>query len=369
MRKKIIMILGILFAISLSGCSEKPVNEPADNVIVVETKNPEEDAVETPEQSGMEEVIETEIPDTENLVTEVPVTEVPVTEEAEVSGFSYADLKNLQFIYSSGAGAWATYLTINEDGTFSGEYHDSEMGSIGEGYPNGSCYLSVFQGAFSKPVKVNEYTYSVQVEKITYDQKPGTEEIIDEILYIYSEAAGLANSENIYIYLPDAPYETLPEGYKSWAWMAREDADAPKLSFYGLYNEKDESGFVSYVIKDSMEELMELTKVNSDILKKSLQEDVLSQTEMNLKSQELYELWDGVLNKLWKSLKEKLSDEAYQKLLTEQRQWIKDKEAAMEKAASEVKGGSMEPLLRNDTGASWTEQRVYELYELYRKIS
>ena len=53
-------------------------------------------------------------------------------------------------------------------------------------------------------------------------------------------------------------------------------------------------------------------------------------------------------------------------MLNEQLQWFKEKEIAVEEAAAEVAGGSMEPLVRNMTAADLTEKRVYELYELLK---
>ena len=49
--------------------------------------------------------------------------------------FSYADLKGLEFSFSSGVGAWETMLGIMPDGTFSGTFHDADMGDNGAGYP------------------------------------------------------------------------------------------------------------------------------------------------------------------------------------------------------------------------------------------
>ena len=42
---------------------------------------------------------------------------------------SFTEFKNLTFEFSSGAGGWATQLSIHSDGTFAGEYFDSDMGS------------------------------------------------------------------------------------------------------------------------------------------------------------------------------------------------------------------------------------------------
>lgn len=50
--------------------------------------------------------------------------------------------------FSSGVGGWGTSLTLERDGTFSGQFHDSDMGAIGEDYPNGTVYLCHFPDGF-----------------------------------------------------------------------------------------------------------------------------------------------------------------------------------------------------------------------------
>ena len=56
-----------------------------------------------------------------------------------------------------------------------------------------------------------------------------------------------------------------------------------------------------------------------DIVNASLELDTLTQTDMNMKAQELYELWDDALNYLWGELKDSLPTEEFSKLLDEQR--------------------------------------------------
>lgn len=104
----------------------------------------------------------------------------------------------------------------------------------------------------------------------------------------------------------------------------------------------------------------------SDSIKSSLENDPLTQMEMNEKSQELYELWDGALNYLWGELKKTLLEEEFEKLRDEQRIWIADKEKAVEEAGKEFEGGSLYPTIVNGEAASITEKRVYELYELLK---
>ena len=135
-------------------------------------------------------------------------------------------------------------LVIRGDGSFSGEYFDSDMGAIGDGYPVGTAYLCDFSGKFTKPVKVNEYTYSMEIAEIEYEQETGTEEIRDEMLYRYTDPYGLSGAKNILIYLPGAPLSELPEEFRSWiGHYDLADTEDAALTFYALNNE---NGYVIF---------------------------------------------------------------------------------------------------------------------------
>jgi uncharacterized protein YecT (DUF1311 family) len=205
------------------------------------------------------------------------------------------------------------------------------------------------------------------VKGITYREQPGVEEIIDGVLYHYSTAYGIDNTTELLIYTPGAPIEELPQGYRDWIWMALENPDAAELPFYGIYNEKEETGFFSYKVRKKFDSLMDDTKYWSDFLKTSLTNEEMNQLELNEKSKELYQTWDDALNVIWKELKCIMPKADFDKLLEEQRLWIKEKEDAINKAAAEVAGGSMEPMVRNLTAAEYTEKRVYELMEIYKQ--
>lgn len=130
-----------------------------------------------------------------------------------------------------------------------------------------------------------------------------------------------------------------------------EDSNIAKVPEAG---QKDSSNYNDY-----MTSIMK----QSDIIKASLEQEALTQTDMNLKSQELYELWDDALNYLWGELKDNLYEEDFSKLLDDQRIWIAEKEKNVEEAGKKVEGGSMYSLVVNMEAAKITEERVYELYE------
>ena len=97
-------------------------------------------------------------------------------------------------------------------------------------------------------------------------------------------------------------------------------------------------------------------------LEKKLAEDAsLNQADMNELSNEIYVVWDNVLNELWGILKDTQDEDTMNDLLKEQREWIDMKEKEAQKAGEEFAGGSMQALVVNQKAAELTKVRVYEL--------
>ena len=183
---------------------------------------------------GVETQESQEIP----AMQEEAVIEESVEEEVSV----FAQLPE-SFFFSSGAGGWWTELYVERDGTFYGQYHDSEMGSTGEGYPHGTCYICDFNGKFAEPVQVSEYVYSTSIENLDFEEE-GKEYIEDEIKYITSIPYGLDNAGEILIYFQGTPRAEIAEGFISW--MPGCEMTTETLECYGIYNVNEETGFMGY---------------------------------------------------------------------------------------------------------------------------
>ena len=171
--------------------------------------------------------VQTEL-DSESVQTELESTDVQ------------AELASKDFIFLSGAGAWRTLLTINEDGSFSGEFIDDDMGI-------NTRYYSSFTGEFTDIQKENEYSYKMKVKEINYKNTPDTEETIDGILIKYSTAYGLAGTEYVYLILPGTPISTLPEGFINYAKAYFSLDESELLEGYALYNPSKEYVFAENV--------------------------------------------------------------------------------------------------------------------------
>ena len=288
----------------------------------------------------------------------------PAQESAEgpSEALSFADLTNKEFYFASGAGGWRTCLYINADGSFSGMFSDSEMGSVGEGYPKGTYYLCEFEGSFTQPVQLNDYTYSMKISELRCVKEQDTTEIIDEILYYYSTPYGIEGTEEVLVYLPGAPTDELPEEYMNWVRNDMAEPDAAQLPFYGLYNMTEQNGFSSHEFFVNLDEYLAFIQEQAHALSAALENDPLTQNELNLKSQELAALWDAALNAVLSRLQGSLSEEELAVLTAEQQAWMAEKDKAVEEAGMEVQGGSIYPLIVNSEAARLTEERVFELY-------
>lgn len=287
-------------------------------------------------------------------------------------GFSYEDVANREFLFCSGAGAWSTVLTIHEDGTFEGYYHDTDIGFTEEGNPNGTRYVCNFSGQFTEPVQVNEYTYSAQLQTLQCEQEPGTEEIIEGIKNMYSEPYGLDNAENILFYIEGAPIAELPEGYRSWVgYLDLANLQETALPFIGLYNEAEQQGFFSMIKEGAETGAAEVSDIDAELADTEAKaaelqgriDSAMAQADINILSGELYKLWDDELNSIWGRLKTILPADTMEQVTDEEIAWINEKETAMEAAGLEAADGSMQLMLENLKGAELTKARVYVLAE------
>ena len=252
LRKWLTWLLLAAMMLSLAACGEKEPTETRGT----ETGKTEE-TQQTTEPSSETEGEGSETPsDSESETTDLPTeteapseTETPTeTEPAEELAFWQEEhvVFPLYFGFSSGAGGWGTELILEEDGSFTGSYHDSEMGSTGEGYPNGTVYICNFSGKFAPCERLDMYTYGTRLLKLTQEKPEGEEWIEDGIRYITSYPYGLNDGEEFQIYLPNTPATMLTEEMYPW-WPGRYGEGRETLGSYGLCNMANEQCFFTEI--------------------------------------------------------------------------------------------------------------------------
>lgn len=113
------------------------------------------------------------------------------------------------YLFSSGAGGWHSSMTVSADGSFTGGGKDAN-------YDSDSFWE--FDGKFGNVTKVSENEYTMQVTQFRYD--PEEKKIIDyngvkrktEIIKPW----GIADNENVRVYLPGYPTENLSKMVFGW---------------------------------------------------------------------------------------------------------------------------------------------------------
>lgn len=154
----------------------------------------------------------------------------------------------LDMLYASGAGAWGTTIFLNADGSFTGDYHDSEMGLSGEGYDM-TVVESSFKGRFTEFEKIEEYAYSMKLDRVETIMPAGEEEFEHwgdgtTVRILYEEAFGIEGGEEFILYLPNAPVKELDEEFLLWNPARGEESEV--LGRYGLYNINEGAAFFTY---------------------------------------------------------------------------------------------------------------------------
>lgn len=227
----------------------------------------------------------TETVTTQEATTKQETTEI-VTEESTEQPKTTSLFQKMpsEYIFSSGAGGWQTAITIAPDGTFTGSYHQGGGGDRGY-YTEYRCE---FEGKFSQPEKINDFTYHMYLESLeTFGTKD--EEIIeDNVHYITSIPYGLEKGKEFMIYLPGTSIEKLPEEFVRWTvYPATGDADASTTDFYGLYNVEPGYGFREYTTVSVESNDYIISDSDSRLLTEDDVED-LTVWEVNYAKNEIY---------------------------------------------------------------------------------
>lgn len=251
--RTIVILIGIAGSLMcLNGCGSReiPTEAAVESITPIESITPMESIIPTESTASTEKVTEEEMPLASISSEEAAGTGSSGTESAAQKESELPDALPLDFRFSSGAGAWYTVITLNQDGSFSGEYCDSDMGDSGDAYPHGKEYICNFSGRFDTVVQIDSNTYSMTLSEITTEKESGEEWIEEGILHVASDPYGLEEGTEYRLYLPETEKEGLPEDLLSWypGWnFADADGNLPDtLSCFGIYNVKMGYGFFAY---------------------------------------------------------------------------------------------------------------------------
>lgn len=170
------------------------------------------------------------------------VSEEPkIIKEKKTEEISFPKEYSGEYWFSSGAGAWRTYLVLREDGTFKGEYTDTNMGETGDGYV-ATQYICNFEGKF-KITSEDDGIYTARLTELSMQNKENEEWIKDDVRYVASIPYGIDGGDEFILYPPYTPTDELSEEFLSW-WPKRFETTQPDiLTQYAIYNVATGEGF------------------------------------------------------------------------------------------------------------------------------
>lgn len=153
----------------------------------------------------------------------------------------YADFA-MTYVFSSGAGAWSTELELQPDGSFTGYYHDMDMGDTGDEYPDGTMYECHFSGKFNPPQQLDDLTWTMTLESLVTGEDENAVSIEDGVRHIGSVPYGISDTESFQILLPGSDISDNPD-LQSWLRTYVGDSDMTAIPCYCLYNVDQKEGF------------------------------------------------------------------------------------------------------------------------------
>ena len=113
----------------------------------------------------------------------------------------------LEFVFASGAGGWGTYLTLQPDGRFAGDYGDSDMDTR---------YECKFEGQFADIQQISDYCWAMKLRDVTIEKEEGTTWTEDGIHYIASGPYGVSDGTDFLLYAPGTPADLIPAACRDW---------------------------------------------------------------------------------------------------------------------------------------------------------
>lgn len=151
-----------------------------------------------------------------------------------------------EYMLSSGAGAWADVLTINQDGSYEGDYHDSNMGGASDPdkYPNGQQYVAKYSGRLSKAKKNDDGTITMS---ITY-KLHGTAGEVQDIDGVETETTDsqIKDYSEVTIYPAGYNIADFSDDIQSWAPWNGDDSYLSKQTQYPVIVASNENGDLAY---------------------------------------------------------------------------------------------------------------------------
>lgn len=169
----------LVTSLGLAGCQQEKKSESktTTSTKVIKKKSTKDKKKKTKTSSSTTESTTKKTTDTKEKTTQSKTTtsQAPQAEKTTTMAKPAAQptildtLAGKNFVFSSGAGGWGSSLSVGPNGSFSGNYHDSDMGSTGPDYPGGTISESKVSGQFTRAHQVSPTLYEIDIENLQYE--------------------------------------------------------------------------------------------------------------------------------------------------------------------------------------------------------
>ena len=211
----LVLCLGLLAGCGSASQPDDAAEEPFQSAAAPEGSAPESDESDHPADAD-------DAPAGDSSADGTPISALPEDFPMELT-------------FSSGAGAWRTVLTLQPDGSFTGQYSDWDGGGDPSQYPEGIYYICSFSGTFSDLRQLDETTYVMTLDTLTAQETEGEEWVeggTEFFLYTPESSTDVLTTEALQVEWPEWNLpETVPDG---------------QLGCWLLYNQAMDQAFFSY---------------------------------------------------------------------------------------------------------------------------
>ena len=145
--------------------------------------------------------------DPDEIIRAIEAAAEPTAPQELTANAAAFPTESLEFVFASGAGGWGTYLTLQPDGRFTGDYGDSDMDTR---------YECKFEGQFADIQQISDYCWAMKLGDVTIEKEEGTTWTDDGIHYIAAGPHGVSGGADFLLYAPGTPADLIPAECRNW---------------------------------------------------------------------------------------------------------------------------------------------------------
>ena len=149
------------------------------------------------------------------------------------------------FVFALDTNDWYSSFTLKNDGSFRGKYYTEKKENTGTDFPNGTIYYCDYYGYFTDIKKLNDYSYSLTLNKVKTQEHIGKETIENGVKKVITYPYGIESGEEFILYTPSTPVSEVDSKVLVWWPEFKEHQTNAKetLGSFAIVNVKTNEAF------------------------------------------------------------------------------------------------------------------------------